>query len=182
MCWHDICIISYHGQSSNASAYPLLGPGLSFEMLARSIQSATDAPRAAVEKGGYPRIQRKQKNYGKGQTQPSSGSHSRQGWADPAFKEYNHVDIVTRLPDRTGVVSTINQVAQQDKFRLAVLYGKAVIADPDAKEVYEDASARKGMSAFALERGRFLKPPVDRRDRYVGVHGPDRSDHSRARH
>ncbi len=84
--------------------------------------------------------------------------HGRVG--DLVFKEYNHHDIVTRLPDRTGIEPTANQVAQQDKFRLAVLYGKAVMADPEAKEIYDMAAADRGMSAFALSVGDFLVPPA----------------------
>jgi len=64
------------------------------------------------------------------------------------------------MPDRTGIVATANQVAQQDKFRLAALYGKAALADPDTKQVYEDAAARKGIPVFALTLGDFLNAPA----------------------
>lgn len=79
---------------------------------------------------------------------------------DLVFKEYKHMDIVSRMPDRTGVVATANQLAQQNQFRLAVLYGKAVMADPESKEIYDGAGARKGLSAFAVSVGDFLNPPV----------------------
>ena len=52
-----------------------------------------------------------------------------------------------------------------NKFRLAALYGKAVMADATTRVLYEDASARKGIPAFALMVGDFLNlPAVDEVD------------------
>jgi hypothetical protein len=79
---------------------------------------------------------------------------------DLVFKTYNHGEIVSKMPDRTGIVPTVNQIAQQDKFRLAALYGKSVMADPDTKQIYDDAAARKGIAVFALTVADFLNPPV----------------------
>ena len=60
-------------------------------------------------------------------------------------------EIVSKVPDRTGIVPTVDQVDQMNKFRLAALYGKAVMADATNRALYEDASARKGVPAFALK-------------------------------
>ena len=79
---------------------------------------------------------------------------------DFVFKRWGDQEIVGKMPDRTGIVPTANQLAQQDKFRLAALYGKAVLADPLTKQVYEEASARKGIPAFALTVGDFLNAPI----------------------
>ena len=79
---------------------------------------------------------------------------------DLVFKRWEGEEIVCRMPDRTGIVPSANQLAQQDKFRLADLYGKAVMADPDSHTVYADASARKGIPAFALSVGDFLNAPA----------------------
>jgi hypothetical protein len=76
------------------------------------------------------------------------------------FKRWEGHEIVGKMPDRTGIVPTANQLAQQDKFRLAALYGKAAMADPDTKQVYEDAAARKGIPVFALTVGDFLNAPA----------------------
>ena len=76
------------------------------------------------------------------------------------FKRWEGQELVAKMPDRTGIVATANQVAQQDKFRLAALYGKAALADPDTKQVYEDAAARKGIPVFALTLGDFLNAPA----------------------
>jgi hypothetical protein len=77
---------------------------------------------------------------------------------DLVFKRWEDHEIVGRMPDRTGIVPTPDQLAQQDKFRLAALYGKAVLADPDSKQLYEDVAARRGLPAFALSVGDFLTP------------------------
>jgi hypothetical protein len=79
---------------------------------------------------------------------------------DLVFKRYEGREIVGPVPDRTGVVATANQLAQQDKFRLAALYGKAALADPQTKQVYSDAADRKGVPIFALTVADFLNEPA----------------------
>jgi hypothetical protein len=79
---------------------------------------------------------------------------------DLVFKRFGGEEIVAKFPDRTGVVPTANQLAQMQKFRLAAVYGKAVLADPVAKQVYAEASDRKGIPAFALSIGDFLNAPA----------------------
>jgi hypothetical protein len=79
---------------------------------------------------------------------------------DLVFKRFEGSEIVGKMPDRTGIVPSADQLAQQAKFRLAALYGKAVLADPQTKQVYDDASARKGIPAFALSVGNFLNAPA----------------------
>jgi hypothetical protein len=79
---------------------------------------------------------------------------------DLVFKRWGGEEIVGKMPDRTGIKPTPDQLAQQDKFRLAALYGKAVMADADTRTVYEEAGARKGVPAFALSVGDFLNAPA----------------------
>src|SRR4051794_38292984 len=79
---------------------------------------------------------------------------------DLVFRRWAGEEIVGRMPDRTGIVPSADQLAQQDKFRLAALYGKAVLADPAARTVYEDAGARQGTPAFAISVGDFLNAPA----------------------
>ncbi len=79
---------------------------------------------------------------------------------DLVFKQFHHEEIVCRMPDRTGIEPTANQVAQQDRFRLAVLYGNAVMMDPEAKEIYADVADRRAQSVFAVTVGDFLNPPA----------------------
>jgi hypothetical protein len=79
---------------------------------------------------------------------------------DLIFKRWEGEDIVSKMPNRTGIVPTANQLAQMEKFRLAALYGKAVLADAETRAIYEDASDRKGIPAFALSVGDFLNAPA----------------------
>src|SRR5690242_16588625 len=79
---------------------------------------------------------------------------------DLVFKRFCGSEIVTRMPDRTGIVPSANQLAQMQKFRLAALYGTAVRTDPVSKQIYEDASVQKGIPAFALAVGDFLNAPA----------------------
>jgi hypothetical protein len=79
---------------------------------------------------------------------------------DLVFKRWEGEEIVGKMPDRTGVVATPNQLAQREKFRLAALYGRVVLADPDSRAVYEDAAAKKGVPVFALTLSDFLNAPA----------------------
>ncbi len=79
---------------------------------------------------------------------------------DLVYKRWSGQEIVGRMPDRTGIVPTENQLAQMDKFRLAALYGKAVLADQATRTFYEDAAAQKGVPVFALTVADFLLPPA----------------------
>ena len=79
---------------------------------------------------------------------------------DFVFKRFAGAEYVGKMPDRTGIVPSEDQLAQMDKFRLAALYGKAVLADPVAQAVYADAAARKGIPVFALTVGDFLNAPA----------------------
>jgi hypothetical protein len=93
---------------------------------------------------------------------------------DLVYKRYHHEEIVSRMPDRTGIVPTADQLAQREKFRLAALYGKAALADPQSRTVYEDVAARKGEPVFAVTVADFLNAPaVEEIDlaRYTGRSG-----------
>ena len=90
------------------------------------------------------------------------------------FKTWQNEEITGRMPDRTGYVPTANQVAQQDKFRLAALYGRTAMADSATKQIYTDASETRGVPVFALMVADFLNAPVvDNIDlsRYTGKTG-----------
>ncbi len=79
---------------------------------------------------------------------------------DLIFKRYEGEEIVSKMPDRTGIIPTVNQRAQMEQFRLATVYGKSVLADSAAREVYDDAAARKGLPVFAVTVADFLNAPV----------------------
>jgi hypothetical protein len=76
------------------------------------------------------------------------------------FKRWEDQEIVGPVPDRSKVVASANQLAQQDKFRLATIYGKASFADPVTKELYAGVADGRGIPVFALMVADFLNPPV----------------------
>lgn len=76
------------------------------------------------------------------------------------YKKWQEEEIVGKMPDFTGVVPTEDQVAQRDKFGLAVVYGKSVMVDPTTKAVYTGVSKTRGIPVFALTVADFLNPPV----------------------
>ncbi len=86
------------------------------------------------------------------------GIHGKVG--EMVFKTFNGQEISTRMPDRTGIEFTEEQLAQQQKFRLAAVYGKAALADAQTKQVYTDVAARRGVPVFAMTVADFLNPPV----------------------
>jgi len=79
---------------------------------------------------------------------------------DLVFKRWGDEEIVARIPDRTGIVPSANQLAQMDKFRLAAVYGKAVMADQATRTIYTQAGERRGIPAFAMSVGDFLNAPA----------------------
>ena len=76
------------------------------------------------------------------------------------FRRYADEVVVGRAPDTGDTPPTEAQAAQRERFRLAVVYGKAVVADPETKALYETAAKAKGMPAFALAVGDFLHAPA----------------------
>jgi hypothetical protein len=79
---------------------------------------------------------------------------------DMLFRHQFDQEYVGKMPDFSGVVPTENQIAQQDKFRLATVYGKAVMANATTKAEYAAAGKSRQVPAFALAVADFLNPPV----------------------
>ena len=71
----------------------------------------------------------------------TSGSFSRL----ITFKQYNGRTVVAHYPDMSKVVYTKAQIAERFRFKLAVAYARAVIADPAKKKAY---SHKKHTSAY----------------------------------
>lgn len=78
---------------------------------------------------------------------------------DLVFKRYHDEVIMSRTPDMSGNTPTPGQTAHRERFRLAVLYGNTVLADPAKRSIYEAAAKGKGLPAFAVTVGDFLKAP-----------------------
>src|SRR5690242_11135828 len=76
------------------------------------------------------------------------------------FRTFRGREVVGKVPDRTNVVPTANQIAQQQKFKMAAVYGRTVMADAQKKAIYTDVAETRSVPAFALMVADFLNPPV----------------------
>ena len=76
------------------------------------------------------------------------------------FSQRNGKTIVSKAPkDKTGEDSQ-KQKDQQQKFQRAVLYAKAVLNDPEQKELYEaDADQAHGVSTYNVAVADLLNAP-----------------------
>ena len=79
---------------------------------------------------------------------------------DLVFRRYNDEVIVGQRPDRSGHEPTAGQVAHQEQFKLAVVYGRTALADPETKALYEAAAHAKGQPVFALTVADFFTHPA----------------------
>ena len=95
---------------------------------------------------------------------------------DLVFKRFGDEVVISRKPDLSGVEPSEAQLAHQRRFKEAVLYGKMVMADPEAKALYDDAAKAKGNPVFSLTVADFFnEPAVDEVDLsgYGGVTGDE---------
>ncbi|MFZ5518651.1 MAG: hypothetical protein ACOY90_18625 [Candidatus Zhuqueibacterota bacterium] len=78
---------------------------------------------------------------------------------DLVFKRYGDEVVLSRVPDMEGREATEAQQATRERFRQAALYGKMVMADPEAKALYDDAATAKGKPVFSLTIADFFNAP-----------------------
>ena len=64
---------------------------------------------------------------------------------DLVFKRYGDAVVMARKPDMEGRVATPAQQATRERFRQAAFYGKMVMADPQAKALYQEAARAEGV-------------------------------------
>jgi len=76
------------------------------------------------------------------------------------FERYGEEVVVERAPEPGHAEATRVQASQREISRLAVLYGKALLADPEIRSLHETAAKAKGMPAFALAEGECLNAPA----------------------
>jgi hypothetical protein len=81
------------------------------------------------------------------------------------FRRYGDEIILAQRPDLAGRAPTPGQAAHRQRFRLAALYGRTVLADPEKKALYEARARARGLPVFALTIADFLHvPAVDQID------------------
>jgi len=78
---------------------------------------------------------------------------------DLVFRRYEDEVVISQTPDFSGVTPSEAQLAHRERFRRAALYGKMVMADPEAKAVYVAAAERKGKPVFSLTLADFFNAP-----------------------
>ena len=75
------------------------------------------------------------------------------------FKSFEGREIVAQMPDFTGRVFTDAQKAAQERFRKAAGYGETVMADEQAKTLYEQVAKSRKQPLFSLIMQDFLNDP-----------------------
>ena len=84
-------------------------------------------------------------------------AHGKMG--NVVFRKHGDEHIMAHTPIVGDHVPTPGQAAQQQRFKLAAIYGSAVLADPAKKEVYAAKAKQKGITVFALCIADFLHTP-----------------------
>lgn len=79
---------------------------------------------------------------------------------DLVFKRYEDRVILSRKPDLSGHQATAAQQAVRQRFRQAALYGKMVMADPDARARYDQAAEARRKPVFSLTVADFFNAPA----------------------
>ncbi len=75
------------------------------------------------------------------------------------FKQFADREYVTLMTDFSGLTVTDAQKAVRDKFRRASWYGKMVMADEQARKLYEELAKSRKQPLFSLIMQDFLTDP-----------------------
>ncbi|MDR3269443.1 MAG: hypothetical protein LBT83_10300 [Tannerella sp.] len=87
------------------------------------------------------------------------------------FRQYASGTVVSSIPRASGKESEL-QKAQRRKFQHAVLYAKAISADPELNAAYaEKAKSKPGLSARNVAIADFMHAPDIERIDLSGYHG-----------
>ncbi|MXV51926.1 hypothetical protein GS399_13165 [Pedobacter sp. HMF7647] len=72
------------------------------------------------------------------------------------FKQYKHGTVVTKYPDRSKVKLSEKQVAANERFKLAVEYARAILADPEKKAAFAK-KLPEGKTVYYAALSEYLK-------------------------
>ncbi len=78
---------------------------------------------------------------------------------DLVFKRYEDRTILSRKAEPSGRPPTPAQAAHRERFRQAALYGRMVMADPDARTFYEGEADERHVPVFSLTIADFFNAP-----------------------
>ena len=97
--------------------------------------------------------------------------HGRVG--DIVLRWFGGRSVMSKRPDCSKVVKSPAQLANQDRFRKAVIYGKAANKDPERHELYRKRKKSNQSVYNAAVSDCMLKPKVAAIDigGYVGIQG-----------
>ena len=76
------------------------------------------------------------------------------------FKKYGDDTIIAQSPGRRTTPPTAGQQKQQERFKLAAVYGHTALADPVTGAVYRARTKAKGQPVFSVAVADFFKQPV----------------------
>lgn len=65
--------------------------------------------------------------------------------------------IVARRPRKSQTRPSEAQKAQRERFKLAVAYARAAMADPAVRVIYEELARKEGLSVFAAAQSDYFK-------------------------
>lgn len=78
---------------------------------------------------------------------------------DLVFRKTESGLLLTRKPDMEGRLATEKQLAAQERFRQATVYGKMAMADPVTKALYDTQAHAQGVPVFSLTIADFYHAP-----------------------
>lgn len=78
---------------------------------------------------------------------------------DLVFKRYEDRTILSRKADPSGRPPSPAQAAHRERFKQAALYGRMVLADPDARTFYEGEAEERHVPLFSLTIADFFNAP-----------------------
>jgi hypothetical protein len=82
------------------------------------------------------------------------------GFGNIVFRASKGKTVMCRKPDFSNVELSDNQAEHRERFRRAVAFGRSVMADPELRAMYEQASERKDIPVFALTVADFFNAPT----------------------
>jgi hypothetical protein len=101
----------------------------------------------------------------------NSALHDIRGKIDNwVYRRLGDRQVISRPPVQSGP-PTAGQLAVRDRFRLAAVYARSVLADPVLRPRYESAARARGSSAFVAAMTDYLRPPAIESIDVSGYHG-----------
>jgi len=85
-------------------------------------------------------------------------AHGKMG--NVVFRKFGKEYVMAHVPIVGDHEPTPAQLAQRGVFKIAVLYGSSVVADPAKSAAYASKARERGITVFALSVADFLHAPV----------------------